>query len=178
MYLHDMDNRTSPAFFWFLIFLAIVAFAAFGGCATPNSAWVAGGNRSVEVGVLAPVVGSGDRLSLEASAERRTSDDEDCTSPVKPKPGCGRGNGGFDHAGNKHEKCGTCSSEVDEEILGRLGARIALTDWAYVAAGMNTELNPYARIGLEQRLSREVAIGVSFLEDGDGQFLFGLRWTR
>jgi hypothetical protein len=168
-----MNNAASARFF-FLIFLAIVLFVAFcGGCATPNSAWVAGGNRSAEVGVLAPLEGS-DTFSLEASAERRTYDDEDCSSPLKPSPG----NSAFGHSHKKHPKCGQCSSDTEEEILGRLGARLNLTDWAYVAAGLNTELDPYARLGLEQRLTREVAIGVSFLEDGDGQFLFGLRWSR
>jgi len=145
------------------LLLAVLMSCA--ACAAPNSAWVAGGGRSAEVGALAPVRGTGGSLEVEASVERRSSEETERV-PLKKKNGKPWRN----RYGERVED--------EEDVLGRLGLRVELADWAHVALGATDELTPYARLGIEKRLTRECSIGVDLLSDRGEVVLFGLTWRR
>lgn len=179
-----MDNLpTSEYHSTMLNKIALLVLLGCAACAAPNSAWVAGGRRSAEVGVLAPVRGTGRALEVEASVERRESEETRFT-PGKLRP-CDEGHHyGWDRGrGNKHGGGhpideGSYSTEDYDEVLGRLGLRLNVTDWAHLALGATDELGAYARLGISKQLTPNCSIGVDLLSDRGEEVLFGLRWSR
>jgi hypothetical protein len=151
----------------FLLSLVVLCVA---GCAAPNSAWVAGGYRSTELGVTAPTVLGA--FQVEASVERRAYDVEQSRGGHMRPAGLQGGGSGRRLEGRAYE------TQSEDHYLGRAGLRWSPLDWAHLAAGLTEELGAYARVGLERRLTENCSIGVDVVSDRGEVALFGISWRR
>lgn len=163
-----------PAFLLALAGALALLLCSLAGCAAPASAWIGGGTPSaLEVGVVSgrqALVPGG--ASWEASLSARRPDGRDAV-PGLLRPAAASGG------------CATTpratrpGEHAKEEYLGRLGLRWALLPVLHVGGGLDTDLRPYARLGLERALTPQVSLGLDLVEDSGGmEGLVTLRWSR
>lgn len=161
--------QTDREFYWTIVVLLGVALGLMTSCAAPDAAWTAAGHRAMEFGVQVPL--ERPAFSVELSTEVQAVDEERCEAGKK-KPCFGTARG------HKKIKDAECESYDALDFDVRAGLRWDLAEWAHVAVGANTDLDPYARLGLEKRLDSRVSIGVDLVEDHGEQVLFGITWRR
>lgn len=173
-----------------IILACLLAAACLGSCAGPSGAWAAGGApRAAELGVLSnrdAAIPGGPRWEAALGFSHIPTDNEEC-SPLEPAiPGTNGGGHGADwkrgNGGRPLEGCDEHNPPRDE-ITGRLGIRWYLDaiglPAVHAGGGLETDLRPYLRLGVERRLAPQITLGLDLL-DRDGRFegLVGVRFDR
>lgn len=135
------------------------------------SGWLGVGAREAEVGVLAPVWA---HVGAELSGGFRLDDGRAATAGRLQQAPDGLFGGG---PGVPLEG-GSPGEAPNLHPVARLGARMEVLPWLHAGGGVTECGTPYARIGVERKLTPCCTVGVEFLADRGEAAMLTIRWSR